>query len=180
MGRCVVNIIQDEYKTTYQMFSVRGEAAQHKYHCYVDKSGNRWLVADTLNAAENVYVEDKNPKSQGFGGATLTFPLVDGTSISLKGPWHTTAGSLYENTGVDVRDKHYTFCLIALKREGYPTVYRDIVYIDKDPVLGDYHRKEVEDLAQQYADELGQYVYFYKSTKGGSCSTPMVPKKIKQ
>jgi len=71
---------------SYSMFSGQAEAVSQKYHKHVGKSGRTWLVADCPHAAENVYVTN-NPQNttsprdgfQGFGGATLNMPLVDGT-----------------------------------------------------------------------------------------------------
>ncbi len=33
------------------------EAEENVYHLYKGKNGNRWLVADQINAADNIYVE---------------------------------------------------------------------------------------------------------------------------
>ena len=92
------------------------EAESRKYYKYVGKSGKIWLVADQEDAAANIYAEG-GPNSDGFGGRTLTFQLVNGSEIKLKGPWHTNAQALFEETGIDVRDRHYTFVVISRRRE---------------------------------------------------------------
>lgn len=162
----------DEYVTDdYQMFSGQEEAVSHRYHKYVGKSGNTWLVADTEAAAENIYVTDspRNDGKEGFGGALLSMPCVDGTVFPLKGGWHTNASALYADTGIDVRDKHRTFVVLSRARattdDGtYRTIFRDIVYRDIEPTLGIYDRDKV--LMALYPDAN----YVYSASKGGSSS----------
>lgn len=153
------------------MFSGQGEAVSHRYHKYIGKSGNTWLVADTETAAENVYVTDspRNDGKQGFGGAALPMPCVDGTTFVLKGGWHSNADALFEDTGVDVRDKYRTLVVLALERDStedgtFRTIFRQIVYRDAAPVLGSYHRDKL--LMAQYPEAN----YCYHASKGGSSS----------
>jgi hypothetical protein len=146
------------------------EAEIRKYHKYVGKSGKVWLVADQPNAAANVYVEG-GPNSDGFAGRTLTFPLVDGSEIKLKGPWHANSESLFADTGIDVRDCHYTFVVISRRRESGPhleTICVDVLYRDDEPQLGSFHRGDV--LARQWAQWIGAPVHLYSGSEGGASS----------
>lgn len=152
------------------MISGRGSAESRRYRKYLGKSGRTWLVADQPNPAANIYVEG-GPNSRGFGGSTLTFPLVDGGEVSLKGPWHTNSDALFADTGVDVRDKHYTFVVISRRRESGPifeTICVDVLYRDEEPQLGSFHRGDL--LARQWAREIGAPVHLYSSSEGGSSS----------
>src|ERR1700749_4176133 len=81
-------------------------------------------------------------RSDGYGGRTLDFPTKDGI-IKIQGPWHSNTDSLYERTGVDLRDKHCTWGAISLKRgmEGNDSVLLDVVYVDADGgVVGTFDR----------------------------------------
>lgn len=149
------------------MISGQGEAQSRKYHLYLGRSGKRWLVADQEAAAENVYVEG-GPNSDGFAGATLTFPLVSGSEIKLKGPWHANADSLFADTGIDVRDKHFTFVVIAHDREfdNGQTILTNVIHQDSEPILGSFNRGQI--LARSMARMLGHPVVCYSESSGGS------------
>lgn len=167
---------EDEFvEESYQMFSGQGEAVSHKYHKYIGKSGNIWLVADSKSPADNIYVTnnpqnttDKNSRWAGFGGATLKMPLVEGGVFELHGGWHTNSESLFCDTGVDLRDKHETFVVLSKEMEytedgTYRRIFKGIVYKDDKPIFGPYHR--YEDLIRKYPE--AQY-YYMKSHGGGS------------
>lgn len=151
------------------------EAESRHYHLHVGKSGKRWLVADQEDAAANVYVEG-GPNSDGFGGRTLTFPLVDGSEVKLKGPWHTNSEALYADTGIDVRNQHYTFVVVSRDRKygrNFETICVDVLYCDEAPLLGSFHRGDL--LAREWARQLGQPVYIYSQSAGGSHSGQVKP-----
>lgn len=150
------------------MRSGQGEAQSRRYHKHIGKGGRIWLVADQPNAAANLYVEG-GPNSDGFGGATLTFPLVDGTEIKLKGPWRSNSQHLFVETGIDVRHKHYTFVVISRRRESgehYESIMADVLYKDDEPQLGPHHRGDV--LAREWAQKLGAPVFLYSASESGS------------
>lgn len=163
---------EDEFVTDdYQMFSGQGEAVRQKYHKYIGKSGNTWLVADSEWAAENVYVTDspKNNGTQGFGGAVLKMPLVNGEIFELKGGWHTNSDALFSDTGIDIRNKYRTFVVLAKERfsldDGTWRIgFKGILYKDKEPTLGHFNR--YKDLIKQYPEAK----YYYSSSRGGSSS----------
>lgn len=154
------------------------EAESRRYHKYFGKNGRTYLVADQPDAGANVYVSG-GPNSDGFGGRTLTFPLVEGGEIKLKGPWHTNSGDLFANTGVDVRDRHYTFVVISRGRESgehYESIMTDVLYVDNEPQLGSFHRGD--SLARQWAQHLGVPVYLYSQSSGGSSCGQVKPDAV--
>ncbi len=155
----------NDYATArYAMICGSAEAEKRVYRKVECKRGV-WLVAIQPNAAENVYFHNPlDTKSEGFGGRTLSFPLEDGTVYEAKGPWHGNADSLFNDTGVDVRDTHYTFVVLAMARDGYPTILRDVVYKDAAPVLGAFDR--YKELCKQYPQALQ---YYSESSGGSSC-----------
>jgi len=166
-----------EYVTdNYQMFSGQREAVSQKYHRHIGKSGNTWLVADSTYAGENVYVtnnpQNTTSKSQGFegfGGATLAMPLVDGSTFLLHGGWHSNSDALFADTGFDVRDKHRTFVVLGTERDGtrdgtLRTVIRGIVYKDDAPQIGKFDR--YKELIKKYPEAK---VYYISSHCGSSC-----------
>jgi hypothetical protein len=151
------------------MRSGQGEAQSRKYHKYIGSNGRIWLVADQENAAANVYVEG-SIGSDGFGGATLTFPLVEGGEIELRGPWHSNSNALYEATGVDVRDKTYTFVVVSRERksgEHYEMIMADVLYKDEAPMLGTIDRGK--EIARGLLASLSlDSVALYSASEGGS------------
>ncbi len=164
------------------MLSASGEAAKFKYFRHDDSKGNVWLVADHEDAADNIYVELASTRgsSNGFAGRTLDFEMVYGSTLSLQGPWRTSAEALLAATGVDLTSTYRTFCVIA-KSRSYPAEHRgralfsDVLYIDEAPVRGPFDRPEILEKAEKFADELGHSVYFYKESKGGSSSRTVDP-----
>lgn len=153
----------------YQMYSGQDEAVAQRYHRYAGKSGNTWLVAGSEAAAENIYVTNTpaNSGGEGFGGAHLPMPLLDGTTFVLKGGWHSNSDALFVDTGVDVRNKYRTFVLLAMERDStedgtFRSVFRRIIYQDEKPVLGRYDRYKEIIQAHPEAD------YYYMDSRGGS------------
>jgi len=159
----------------------QSEAEERRYKRVIGKLGRTWLYAIQDNPADNIYVSgDKN--SDGFGGATLSFTLEDGTIEELRGPWHTNSDDLYSNTGVDLRDKHLTFVAIGKRRKTYRTKQGwvdkiiEVLYQDKKPIIGEFDRGKK--LAQSIANKLKQTVYCYIESQGGSSNSPIDPKEI--
>lgn len=151
----------------YQMTCGSYEAEIRTYKKYEGKQGNIWLVANQEEAADNIYVhKPKDTKSQGFAGRTLEFKLEDGTIYKAQGPWHSNADSLYEDTGVDVRDTHSTFVVLGMERTfvDWQSGIKDIVYQDEKPTLGRYDR--YKEIMKKYPE--AKY-YFMKSRGGASC-----------
>jgi hypothetical protein len=152
------------------------EAEAREYQIAVDKNRNVvWFY--TLNdpdPAGHVYVH--NPRdvgSDGYGGRTITFKIGKTATYNAKGPWHSNSDALYEGTGVDLRDKHLTFVVIA-KRRGkdsgnFRAVLEDVLYMDEKPTLGPFKRGE--QIAKRMANELGHPVCCYSESGGGSCGS---------
>lgn len=149
-------------------FTICGQqdATQRVYRSIQGKSGHMWLYAIQENAGENIYVSGGR-NSQGFGGDTLTFRLQDGTDLELKGPWHSNAVDLFNDTGVNLLNTFYTFGVIGhgFKSIGYhQSRVFDVIYKDEAPTLGALDRIDV--LAQETANELGHRVYYWKRSAG--------------
>ena len=157
-----------DYIITHQpMYSGRADAERRKYHKYDGKKpGSVWLVADQPNAGDNIYYCDFDPKSQGYGGSTLKFMLVDDTVIDLPAPWHSNSDALFTDTGVDVRDKHLTYVVIGMDNKYNPDTVVDVIYQDKEPTVGAFERGD--DMAKSLANKLGKPVYAYRQSQGGS------------
>ena len=60
-----------------------------------------WIVPHSGNP-NAIFVHDPQ-NEDGFGGALVTFTLVDGREVRFRGPWHSNPDSLYERTGIDLR-----------------------------------------------------------------------------
>jgi len=152
------------------MISGIGEAESKKFKVIVGKSGKRWLYNDDVRGCgANVYVEGVKG-SPGFGGSTITFQLVEGGELQLKGPWHSNCDSLYRDTGIDLRMRHITYGVIGLdrtyNRNSQLWVIENVIYFDSAPVEGDFNR--IEQLANEKAIELGREVAYYSQSHGGS------------
>lgn len=149
----------------YRMTCGSAEAESRKYRRIEGSRGCVWLVAIQPNAGDNVYFHDpKDTKSDGFAGRTLQFPLEDGTVYSAKGPWHTNCDALFKDTGVDIRNQHQTFVVLAKERDykNMRSIMKDVVYMDDAPVIGDFDRWK--ELAKQHPEA----VYYYSKSSGGS------------
>ena len=164
--------MKTEFKVgSMRMICAQSEVVERKYHKYGEK-GNIYLVADQPNSADNIYCGyDHDTKSGGFGGAWLTFPLVDGEEIKLQGPWHTNSEALLAHTGVDIRDKHSTLLVIGkaveyFKGDWNPLI-KDLVYCDEEWKIGRFDRKEeIEEMLNKHQVPL----FVYKESKSGSSS----------
>jgi len=160
----------------YSMACGSYEAEIRRYKKYVDKQGGVWLVSNQEAAAENVYFHNpKDLNSDGFAGRTLTFILEDDSEYKAKGPWHTNADALFAATGVDIRNTHFTFVVLAKERfstnDGrYRTALRGIIYKDEKPILGSFNR--YKDLIKQHPEAN----FYFTGSSGGSCSGPISDK----
>lgn len=138
------------------------------YNMITDKGGNDWFYGDK---ADEIYVDQHNPNSKGFGGRKLKFKLKDGTVVETEnGPWHSNADALLNATGVDLTHEHLTFGCISLGIEGnmYTNNYKNVIYLDDNYINGDYSR--IQNLAQEFANKLNTKVYYTQHSRGGSVS----------
>lgn len=170
--------ILDEYELqeNHAMICGSAEAESRKYMKYRSKSNGRiYLVADQPNAGDNIYVEGEKG-SDGFAGRELTFTLVDGSTIKLKGPWHTNSNDLLKATGIDCTWKHLTWGLVAHSCTGgcnKPLVFKDVFHLDDEPMVGAFDR--IQKIAQRIANELRITVQAYSKSTGGSFRGPVDP-----
>lgn len=161
------------------MISASCDAAARKYRLHVGSTGRRWVVADQEAAAENIYA-DGGPGSQGMAGRTLTFDLIDGGSVDFIGPWKSNPDDLFKETGVDVRNTHFTkgVCAFDIKLGRpwpSPDIYIDVQHFDDVPILGAYNR--VEKIAQEIADRTRRVVHYAFISKGGGSSFRAKPQE---
>lgn len=158
------------------------EAEKRTYKKVIGKSGKTWLYAVQDNPADNIYCSG-GKHSQGMAGRTLEFKLEDGDTISIQGPWHTNAGALLADTGIDLSEKHSTFVVVGLEREYpehglAPITIKDVQYIDSKWVIGEYERGQK--IAQETANRLGKKVILFTRSKGGSSHGPIKPNNTEQ
>jgi len=114
---------------------------------------------------------------QGYGGSTLTFPMEDGSEFECKGPWHSNSEALLKATGVDLTEKHLTFVIISRGQEydGPKTILKNILYMDLKPMVGKFERGR--ELAKAFANNLGEKVYLYSKSDGGSSTGSVYPEE---
>lgn len=143
-----------------------------KFYTYIDDDSNLWLIAEQPNMADNIYFCSFDPKSEGFGGGTVMFNLLDGETIELPGPWHSNADALFSVTGIDIRDRHLSYVVIAEQSEpvigGYlDYIFKNILYEDTEPTVGLFNRGTI--MAREFAKKLGKPVFLLRvGTNGGS------------
>jgi hypothetical protein len=160
------------------MISASADAEVRRYHLVREPNGREWVYADQENAADNIYA-DGGQGSRGMGGRTLTFTLVNGETVNFIGPWKGNADSLFEKTGVDLREKYQTTGVVARYRDlaVWPKAdtYRDVLHYDGDEwVVGEFNR--IEKIAQVEANKLQERVYFAFRAHGGGHSGFCDPK----
>lgn len=153
------------------------EAEAKSYKIALDKEGCVWFYTlDVADPSGSVYFHDPNDdKSEGFGGRVITFKIGKCGVYQAKGPLHASASGLFAGTGVDLRDMHLIFGCVSLGRryDQSRTVMTDVLYMDKEPMLGDFFR--IENLAHEWADRLEKDVCYYSESGGGSSSGVVKP-----
>lgn len=128
-----------------------------------------FYTLEDYDPAGHIYCHHyEDEESKGFGGRTIVFNIGKSGQYHAAGPWHSNSDSLFEHTGVDLRNKHLTFVCVARHRvfEQNDTILEDILYIDKLPTLGKFDRGK--EIAQKLADELKVPVCRYSESTGGS------------
>jgi len=154
------------------MKSGQYEQSIRKYKKIQGTSGT-WYVAIQDNIADNIYVDSHDPKSQGFGGATLEFQLEDGTTEQVKGPWHSNSNALFNDTGYDVRDKSLTRGIVAKSmnydKSDFIPIYTDVLHYDEQPVIGNFYR--IQKIAEKFSKELKCNIYYAVISSGGGSSS---------
>lgn len=156
-----------------------GPPVDMKFNKYIGKSKAIWYVGDCEEKAQQVFCS--NNDKHGFGGSTLTFPLVDGTEDKVKGPWHGNADSLFSDTGIDVQNLHYTQGIISEERSrlgppSYFTVMKNVLYRDEIPIMGEFYR--VTKIAMEMAKKLNKTLCCYSESRGGSSCGFIYPDQV--
>ena len=151
--------------------SSQGEAVKHVYNVHHGKSGKLWLVACNIpNKGDHVYVQG-NTNAEGFGGAKLEFDIPHGDTITLKGAWKSHPNGLFKDTGVDVSSLLQGTIVVGRdieRPEAYTTIIRDVVF--QETGLGTHAWGRAEEKAQELANKLGERLYYYGESEGGSSS----------
>lgn len=148
------------------MATIKGEDPE--FYRKVQKGPFTWFVPNNGNPSK---INWHNPRDEnGYGGSVVKFPLEDGSICDVKGPWCRTADTLFEVTGIDLRNNHLTFGIIALERQsvkhkGMTNDYKGVLYVDEDETVGDFDR--IPKLAQKMANERGENVVYQVITAGG-------------
>ena len=147
------------------------EVERVKYRSVVGKSGIKWYVGVCDNPADHLYCTDSNEwdkAGDGFGGRNITMHMEDGTTEVLRGGWHSNAEAYFQDTGEDVRDKHKTFVVLALRRDA-EHLY-DVLYRDSEPQISEFRRGE--NMAKEIAQRIGSpVVSFSRSATGAVIGT---------
>jgi hypothetical protein len=150
------------------------------YKMVTDGKGCVWMYSlEDKSPSSTVYYHDPNDeRSDGFGGRVITFKIGKCAEYQAKGPWHSNSDSLFDATGIDLRDKCLTFGAVSRERvsagpPAYNQVLQGLLYVDDEPMLGTFDR--IKTLAQQFADSLDIEVYYYSETSGGSSCGPIYP-----
>lgn len=174
-----MNILTLEYIIPINpMISGRDEPRDKLFHIKRMPNGRVWLWADVANAAEYVYTwtpscDRESGSFQGFGGATLTFNTVDGEELKLKGPWHGNSNALYEDTGIDIRNKYRGRVIHGQAlTDSHKKLIKPFYMEPEEGIIAEYPSKR----SKRYAGyafkehpELEQIAY-YTCTRGGSSS----------
>jgi hypothetical protein len=148
------------------------ELAKNTYRTAVGKSGKKFYIPDGVpNPADNIYCtesDDWDTPGSGFAGRTLVMECVDEdgnvTTEQLKGGWHSNAEALFQETGVDIRDKHKTFVVVAYRRDAEN--FYDVVFVDSGPVVGLFQRGE--HIATELANKLETPLVCFSRSAGGA------------
>lgn len=174
-----------EFSINQGMISGQGEQACRKYKKIQGKT-RTWYVAIQENEGDNIYVTPDSRENtfeykgfRGFGGATLSFELEDGTVDKVQGPWHSNCEALLQDTGYDVTQKYYTQGIVALdcnkttSNDWMRTSHKEVLHYDEKPVLGSFER--IRKIAQDFANNLQRSVYYAVKTRGGASSAWLDP-----
>jgi len=144
--------------------------------------GRYWVWPKSQTRPDKIYTGfNFDTGSDGCAGRKIEFPLFDGTSVTLHGPWNSNCDALFQQTGIDLREVHLTWGCISLKskQDNWPygeIHFEDLLYIDPpEGVVGCFDRIEIK--AKQFANELGCRVQEYRCSSGGSSMGPVAPSK---
>jgi len=127
-----------------------------------------YLWTEHPDAGDNIFCGSTTKREDGFSGSTINFTLTDGSIVKLLGPWHTSSSHLLSATGVDLRNKHYTRCVVGLERKyNYPnSIIEHVIYEDVDWMISDLNRGDY--LAFRLMQEVNRRITYFNQSSGGS------------
>ena len=144
--------------------SARGEAESYLNNRII-KGNNIWYYHDGKDAGDQIYCS--TPNKQGMGGATTSMSTKDGI-FEETGIWHSNSKSLYDATGVDLRNNHklsYAICLEPQDQGHYQPYSIKQVLVVKNNLITYFD--EGRDKAQELANELNKKVFLLTNMTGG-------------
>ena len=148
------------------------------FHLEVGKRGRGWLIpVDVPNRADYIYCTDSNNwdnAGEGFGGNTLKFKLDTGDEFFLRGGWHSNSNSLFQDTGIDIKNEHYTHIVtVVTSKDG---VTKEVVYDEEGWVLDDFDRVEDIRWFEEFILPVLASIQITKYSLGGSQTWTLVNK----
>ncbi len=126
------------------------------------------IRTDGVNAADSVHTDIHDHHSRGYGGATFRYRLVDGSIYTAKGPWHSSAHKLYNQTDGWFNVSELCFTKVKLSDDD-----GNILYQENDMMLGSFWRGQRA--AQQLAVIQDRRIHFDITSSGGGsvgCARP--------
>ena len=162
-----MNIVTPKYRFNTQFLPKKVLETPRKFQMVTQEDGVKWFVPTDGEPSE---IYKSGFDKRGFGGRALTFTLLDDTEFSVIGPWNISADELYRHTNIDLRDKHRTMGIVALRSEafkfgGMGNDYYDVLHLDFGPVVGTIDR--IPNLAQDFANKHNITVVYQVVTAGG-------------
>lgn len=133
------------------------------------QNGAWYYPVNIINAGDWIIYDDYRDHS-GFSGRKIELKMEDGSKTILNGPWHSNSEALFQQTGVDLRNKCASIGAISKSRDYKDSecVLIDILYKDNDVVIGRFDR--IKELAHQMSKDLGVKLAYFSATSGGYVS----------
>lgn len=154
----------------------RPEIQSKLFNSVVGKNGKTYFYNGNPTS---IWVDDGQ---DGSAGRTISYEMMDGDTVDLKGPWNTNAKDLLEQTGIDLTKMSYSFGLIFKTRQEALDFQngKDVepVHADKEWTLGEFdggekRMKEVMDYCgrQDDNDRVSHQIVNVNSLGGVSIMT---------
>ena len=126
----------------------------------VDDKGWVWYIPEDIdNKGDHIHVS--TPNKNGYAGSTLQFTMNDGSVDKVVGPWHSNSESLLRNTGIDLKDTHYTRFIICenTKLRGNSVLEEGVLY-DTGWQLGYFDSQPNESEMAEFIGKGYQYTRY--------------------
>jgi len=134
----------------------------------VEKGENTWIIP-TTGPDRASYIHLVNPRSRGYSGLVLDFPLTNGTIFQAVAPWNCSADALKMSTGIDLTTEHLSLVVVGKSLKLAPrsnAVIQDVLYMDDEPKEGTYNRAEL--IALRILQQTGlSSVAIFSCSRGG-------------